>query len=555
MSGVVNASSTTVIEVTNVQYNGDSVIVVGTVSGNSNNEVELRIVNSSEQIVQSLVIETDSEGKYGVEIPLDMSYADGDYKVQVFSPAEVSFSHKSTEEEKPDVEKPETNTPATITATLTQSDGKFNVSGNTTGGSDNEIILYVTDPKGETAYIDQTVSGEGGAFSFTFPLRNSVAEGTYMAIIRGTNVASPYILKFEKLSLDDGETPSPEEPEPEEPEPEEPTVYEITSDAVFDNSSMVVSGQIQPATQTDVRARIVDSALETVTEATFKTNELGEYNYVFDLKGKVSNGIYTVNIYAGESSSATNEVMVIVPCEKTDIDKRKNSRLYMALKESRRNLDSDNDGIITTSELSQISGTLNLSNNSITSIDGLQSCTSITELYINDNKISDLSAIAALDNLKTLVADNNNISEVKVLPRNLTYLNVSGNNIKDLYCLRFVNDIEYLFADRNRISDLSFSSEFENIKYLSMNRNSVVDISSLSKCKNLVYIDLSYNSISDIGSLNELYNLRDLRLSYNSITDISTLPDVVYRNLYVDNNDIALSDIEPYSAINKVYLP
>ena len=81
MSGVVNASSTTVIEVTNVQYNGDSVIVVGTVSGNSNNEVELRIVNSSEQIVQSLVNETESEGKYGVEIPLDMSYADGDYKV------------------------------------------------------------------------------------------------------------------------------------------------------------------------------------------------------------------------------------------------------------------------------------------------------------------------------------------------------------------------------------------------------------------------------------------------------------------------------------------
>ena len=37
MCTVVNASSTTVIEVTNVQYNGDSVIVVGTVSGNSNN--------------------------------------------------------------------------------------------------------------------------------------------------------------------------------------------------------------------------------------------------------------------------------------------------------------------------------------------------------------------------------------------------------------------------------------------------------------------------------------------------------------------------------------
>ncbi len=332
------------------------------------------------------------------------------------------------------------------------------------------------------------------------------------------------------------------------------TELAITANAQITDSAVKVSGNANPAYKLDLSAELVNSDSEVVGQGNFQSNYDGSYSYTFtDID--LESGLYRVNVYVTDEIFASDDVFISIPIEKIDITKSENERLYLALKKARPTLDADNNRTITVSELESITGTLDLSNSSIESIDGLQGCTSITELYINDNKILSLDSLSMLNKITVLIADNNNISNVDLLPSTLTYLNVSKNNLTDMECVQYINNLEYLFADENDISDIDCLENKSKLKSLSLSDNSISDISVLSGCTGLTYLNLSHNEIKDVSSLNLLTNLRDLRLSSNLISNITLVPNVKYRNLYLDNNSISLSSISVFNAVNKVYLP
>ena len=156
-----------------------------------------------------------------------------------------------------------------------------------------------------------------------------------------------------------------------------------------------------------------------------------------------------------------------------------NPKLYNALKNQIPKLDSDNTGIITPEELSSIQGVLNLGKTEVYSIDGLQNCTGITHLYLNDNQIKDISPLIPLENLK--------------------YLNLNGNPIQDIY--RLPPYLRYLSMSETQLSDLSNFGLTNTIVHLNLSGNNISDISNLHGYKALQYFDIRNNTVSNIGPL------------------------------------------------------
>jgi len=95
-------------------------------------------------------------------------------------------------------------------------------------------------------------------------------------------------------------------------------------------------------------------------------------------------------------------------------------------------IDGDNDGMITYEEAAAYTGTLDLSNQSIEDITGLEAFTSVTEINLQGNNITDLSGLIDSD---ALILTRNSGEFRTVERRNFTalqVLNCSNNNLTSL---------------------------------------------------------------------------------------------------------------------------
>jgi len=211
-------------------------------------------------------------------------------------------------------------------------------------------------------------------------------------------------------------------------------------------------------------------------------------------------------------------------------------------------------GDIYQSDLVGLTG-LDASSRGIVNLTGLEHCTSLNWLSLNNNQISDISPLSNLTNLGGwLNLHNNKISDISPLS-NLTILwslHLEFNQISDVSPLANLNHLDLLWIFENRISDISPLSNLANLKTLAISWNAITDISPLSSLTNLEGLYL-YNTggednakyrISDISVLSNLTKLRYLGLTGNRISDISALANLTSLDvLYLGSNQI--TDIQP----------
>ena len=205
--------------------------------------------------------------------------------------------------------------------------------------------------------------------------------------------------------------------------------------------------------------------------------------------------------------------------------------------------------LLTSADLDRLTD-LDASNLNITTLTGLEYCTSLTRLYLNGNQISDvsmlsnlikltflnlngnqindISVLSGLTNLEILWLNNSQISDISSLPNltNLKSLLLSDNQISDISVLSNLTNLTQLYLNGNQINDISVLSGLTNLETLWLNNNQISEISSLSNLTNLTKLYLSDNQISDISSLSNLANLTTLNLHYNQISDISPLSNL-----------------------------
>lgn len=251
---------------------------------------------------------------------------------------------------------------------------------------------------------------------------------------------------------------------------------------------------------------------------------------------------------------------------------------------------------------------LKLANNKITSLDFLKPLKSLTSLDLSKNKISDISPLKSLTSLRTLHLDNNEIKDFsplyeldglsmltisgieigqaqlkqlkeklpgciiysddakedvleiklggKTFKSDVTELNLSGCNVRDISALSVCTKLKKLDLSNNSISSISALVDIPGLTELDLSNNKITDISPLMSVTALEYLNLSGNNVKSVAALRELTGLRELNLSGNPLSGISAVSKLVsMKTLWLDNvglKDTDLSGLYSLKALKRL---
>ena len=257
--------------------------------------------------------------------------------------------------------------------------------------------------------------------------------------------------------------------------------------------------------------------------------------------------------------------------------------------------DTNGDGVLSLQE-AQIPGTIEIYNEPVRGLAGLEAFSNLTTLVAFDTLISDFSAVTNLPRLEYLIIiysrvtdmvpldnmtslhyidfTNNKISDLSSLgtSSSLTSLYLSGNQIRDLTPLASLTNLRDLDIRYNPVNDLTPLKDLSFLETLNLNNNPV-DLATLSQLTSLTALGianipiedttplmtltkmaslaLSNNGLSNLGTLGELPLLTYLGMAENSASDISTLSNATnLRSLEIYASELA--DLQPLKDLTKL---
>lgn len=134
----------------------------------------------------------------------------------------------------------------------------------------------------------------------------------------------------------------------------------------------------------------------------------------------------------------------------------------------------------------------------------------LTHLYCSDNDISDLGDLSYLINLKILDCTNNNLVSIKYLPQKLTELNCKYNKLIDIDVISNCKKLTHLNCSNNKLKNIP---NHPNIKILDCSDNKLNNIIMA----NLRSLTCNTNCIKE---LNDYKKIESLHIYNNLITKI-----------------------------------
>ncbi len=145
---------------------------------------------------------------------------------------------------------------------------------------------------------------------------------------------------------------------------------------------------------------------------------------------------------------------------------------------------------------------LDLSDNLITRIEGLEKLTKLTGLYLSNNQISRIEGLEKLAALTELKLWDNKISRIEGLENltGLTVLDLSGNQISDIEGLENLTKLTHIDLSQNQISDIKGLDELVQLPCLE-------------------YVDLKFNPLPEGVPFQQDNCLRALKEYLRSIEE------------------------------------
>ena len=179
-------------------------------------------------------------------------------------------------------------------------------------------------------------------------------------------------------------------------------------------------------------------------------------------------------------------------------------------------------------------------------------------LYLDDYNLTDLSPLASLNNLTYLNISENEIYDLSPFQglKNLIDLDLSDNQIKDISSLETLINITRIYLDFNQIIDISILKSLKNIQELYLHSNYIKDIASLKNLVKLEYLTLDDNQIIDISSLKNLINLTSLSVSHNQIYNLNSIKPL-HKLCYLDVSFNKITDFglfQEFKDINHLHI-
>ncbi|KAF4589411.1 Protein phosphatase 1 regulatory subunit SDS22 [Ophiocordyceps camponoti-floridani] len=202
---------------------------------------------------------------------------------------------------------------------------------------------------------------------------------------------------------------------------------------------------------------------------------------------------------------------------------------------------------------------LDLSFNKIKHIKHVSHMAQLKELFLVANKISKIEGLQGLESLTSLELGSNRIRELENLDKlkNLEELWVAKNKITELKGLAGLPNLRLLSIQSNRIRDLSPLHDVPNLEELYISHNALESLEGLEGNKKLKILDISNNQVSSLSGLASLTELEELWASYNKLADLADVESVLkdkqhLTTVYFEGNPLQLRGPTLYR--NKVRL-
>ena len=173
--------------------------------------------------------------------------------------------------------------------------------------------------------------------------------------------------------------------------------------------------------------------------------------------------------------------------------------------------------------------TLDLSFNKIKHIKHIEHLTALTDLFFVANKISTIEGLDTLVNLRQLELGSNRIREIQNLDslKNLEELWLAKNKITEIKGLANLPKLRLLSIQSNRITDLKPLRQVPQLEELYISHNALESLEGLDGNPNLRVIDISNNMVSNLKGLEGMKELEEFWASYNRIEDLANIEQVL----------------------------
>ena len=164
----------------------------------------------------------------------------------------------------------------------------------------------------------------------------------------------------------------------------------------------------------------------------------------------------------------------------------------------------------------------------IQSLEGLQHCTALMLIDLENNKITDLTPIKDLKQLQSVTLAGNQIESIEPMAGlvGIQYLELSRNKVSDLAPLKGMSNMRSLYLSDNQIKSLAPLNDFKKTWSLYLARNPVEDFAPIGTMKSLTHVDLRGCHLKELGFLKPLNDLKYLMLAENEIADLGPVVEM-----------------------------
>jgi len=153
-------------------------------------------------------------------------------------------------------------------------------------------------------------------------------------------------------------------------------------------------------------------------------------------------------------------------------------------------------------------------------------------------KITSIEEIERLDQftdcLEKLNLCNNKLTKIEGLEQftKLKSLDLSYNLIEKIEGLNNLDQLEELDLSSNSIKEISGLEKLDNLAVLTLRKNYIGKIERLENCSFLEFLDLNYNCLTELSGLKNLMDLKYLNVSHNKIEKVSSLETLLSLEIF-----------------------
>ncbi|KAJ5244374.1 hypothetical protein N7489_004470 [Penicillium chrysogenum] len=194
--------------------------------------------------------------------------------------------------------------------------------------------------------------------------------------------------------------------------------------------------------------------------------------------------------------------------------------------------------------------------NKISRIEGLEELTAIKNLELGANKIREIENLETLTALEELWLGKNKIVEMKVRSYHPKYLKeveklTPSQNLDNLSNLRIIS------IQSNRLTKITGLSALPKLEELYLSHNAITELAGLESNETLRVLDFSNNQVSHLEHLSSLKNLEELWGSNNQLASFEEVERELkdkekLQTVYFEGNPLQLNGPAVYR--NKVRL-